>query len=57
MLRLAAIAFILAIVAGLFGFGFFAVAFAEVARLFFWGFVIVFVIGAVLGLVQGRRMS
>lgn len=55
MLRWAAAFFILAIIAAIFGFGGIAVASAEIAKLLFFVFIIVFAISLIMGLAAGRR--
>lgn len=55
MLRWAAAFFILAIIAAILGFGGIAVATAEIAKLLFFVFLIVFAISLVMGLVSGRN--
>lgn len=55
MLRWAAIFFVLAIVAALFGFGGIAVASAEIAKLLFFVFIVVFAVSLIMGLAAGRR--
>jgi uncharacterized membrane protein YtjA (UPF0391 family) len=55
MLRWAAVFFILAIVAAIFGFGGIAVATAEIAKLLFFVFLIVFAVSLIMGLATGRR--
>ena len=54
MLRWAAGFFIIAIIAALFGFGGIASGSAEIARVLFFLFLVVFVISLVLGLITGR---
>ncbi len=54
MLRWAIIFFLLAVAASIFGFGGLAAAFAGVARILFFVFVILFVVMLILGLL-GRR--
>jgi uncharacterized membrane protein YtjA (UPF0391 family) len=44
LLRWALIFFILAVLAGIFGFGFAAVTFAAAAKLLFYAFIIIFVL-------------
>lgn len=55
MLRWTAAFFILAIIAAIFGFGGIAVASAEIAKLLFFVFIIVFAISLIMGLAAGRR--
>lgn len=54
MLRWALIFFILAIVAGVFGFGGIAAGAATIAKYLFFGFLVIFVVTLVMGLVSGR---
>ena len=54
MLRWAIGFFILALIAALFGFGGIAAGAAEIAKILFWGFVILFAIALVAGLASGR---
>jgi uncharacterized membrane protein YtjA (UPF0391 family) len=55
VLRWAATFLVLALVAALFGFGGIAVASAEIAKLLFFVFLIVFAITLIMGLASGRR--
>jgi uncharacterized membrane protein YtjA (UPF0391 family) len=55
MLRWAIAFFILALAAAFFGFGGIAAGAAGIAKLLFWGFVILFVVSLVVGLASGRR--
>ncbi len=54
MLRWAIGFFVLALIAALFGFGGIAAGAAGIAKLLFWGFVILFAVSLVVGLVSGR---
>jgi uncharacterized membrane protein YtjA (UPF0391 family) len=45
----------LAIVASIFGFGGMAAAFASVAKILFFVFIVLFLVTLFLGLVKGRR--
>ncbi|MCA9549085.1 MAG: DUF1328 domain-containing protein [Myxococcales bacterium] len=54
MLRYAIIFFVLALIAGALGFGGIAASAAGIAKLLFWGFVILFGISLVVSLVSGR---
>jgi len=54
MLRWALVFFIIAIIAGIFGFGGIATGAADIARICFFFFVIVFLASLVWGLVTGR---
>jgi uncharacterized membrane protein YtjA (UPF0391 family) len=55
MLRWAAIFFIIAIIAAVFGFGGVASGSAEIARVLFFLFLVVFVVSLIWGLITGRR--
>lgn len=55
MLRWALAFFVIAIIAGIFGFGGIATGAADIARLCFFFFVVVFAISLIWGLVTGRR--
>jgi uncharacterized membrane protein YtjA (UPF0391 family) len=54
MLRLALLFFIIALVAALLGFSGMAVAFAELARILFVVFVVLFLAALLVGLIAGR---
>ena len=54
MLYYAAVFFIIALLAGLFGFGVIASAAAGVAKILFWIFIILFVISLIFGGVNQR---
>lgn len=54
MLRFAIAFFLLAILAAVFGFGGIAASAAGIAKLLFWGFVILAVVSLVVGLFTGR---
>lgn len=56
MLKWAAIFFIIAIVAAIFGFGGIAATAAGIAKVLFFIFLVIFVIFLVMGLVAGRRV-
>lgn len=56
MLRWAAGFFIIAIIAAIFGFGGIATGAADIARVLFVVFLIVFLISVVMGLVSGGRV-
>jgi uncharacterized membrane protein YtjA (UPF0391 family) len=56
MLRWAAIFFIIAIIAAIFGFGGIAGASADIARILFYIFVAVFLVSLLLGLGRGKRL-
>jgi uncharacterized membrane protein YtjA (UPF0391 family) len=55
MLRYAAIFFVIALVAALFGFGGIAAGAAEIAKVLFFIFVILFLVSLVWGLIAGNR--
>jgi uncharacterized membrane protein YtjA (UPF0391 family) len=55
MLRWAAVFFIIAVIAAVFGFGGIASGSAEIARVLFFLFLVVFVVSLIWGLVSGRR--
>jgi len=55
MLRWALAFFIIAIIAGIFGFGGIATGAADIARICFFFFIVVFVFSLIWGLVTGRR--
>lgn len=55
MLRWALIFFVLALVAGLFGFGGIAAGAAEVAKILFYAFVVIFAISLMGGLLKGKK--
>jgi uncharacterized membrane protein YtjA (UPF0391 family) len=55
MLRAALAFFIVAIIAGVFGFTGIAAGAAGIAKILFWGFVILAVLALVGGLALGRR--
>ena len=52
MLRYAAIFFVIAIVAALFGFGVIASGAAEIAKILFFVFVVLFVVSLIAGLIR-----
>ena len=56
MLRWALAFFIIAIIAGIFGFGGIATGAADIARICFFFFIVVFAVSLVWGLVTGRRL-
>jgi len=56
MLRWAAGFFIIAIIAAVFGFGGIATGAADIARVLFFVFLVVFVVSLVMGLVNGGRV-
>lgn len=53
MLKWALIFFLLAVVAAIFGFGGLAVAFAQIAKILFYIFLIILAIVLILGLMRG----
>jgi uncharacterized membrane protein YtjA (UPF0391 family) len=55
MLRWALGFFIIAVVAGIFGFGGIATGAADIARICFFFFIVVFVVSLIWGLATGRR--
>jgi uncharacterized membrane protein YtjA (UPF0391 family) len=55
MLRWAAIFFVIAIIAALFGFGGIAASAAGIAKVLFFVAVIIFLVTLVMGLISGRR--
>ena len=55
MLRWAAIFFVIALVAAMFGFTGIAVAAAKIAKIFFFIFLVLFIVALVVGLVQRPR--
>lgn len=54
MLYWAAVMFIIAIVAGLLGFGGIAAGAASIAKVLFWIFIVLFLASLITGLVRGR---
>jgi uncharacterized membrane protein YtjA (UPF0391 family) len=54
MLRWAAVFFIIAIIAAVFGFGGIAEGSAEIARVLFFLFLVVFIVSLIWGLITGR---
>jgi uncharacterized membrane protein YtjA (UPF0391 family) len=54
MLRYAAIFFVIALVAALFGFGGIAAGAVEIAKVLFFIFLVLFLVSLVWGLVSGR---
>ena len=53
MLRWAAIFFVIAIIAAVFGFGGIAAGATEIAKILFFDFLVVFVITLVMGILRG----
>jgi len=54
MLRYAVIFFIIAIIAGIFGFGGIAAGATEIAKVLFWIFVVIFVVSMVFGMLNKK---
>lgn len=54
MLYYAAVFFIIALVAAVFGFGGIAAGAVGIAKLLFWVFVVLFLVSLVMGMVNGR---
>lgn len=54
MLRIALMFFLVAILAGIFGFGGVAAASADIAVFLFWLFVVLFVVSLIFGLIDKR---
>ena len=54
MLYWAAVFFVIALVAAVFGFGGIAVGAAEIAKVLFFIFLVIFIVTAILGLVRRR---
>jgi uncharacterized membrane protein YtjA (UPF0391 family) len=57
MLRIAIVFFLLALVAGLFGFEVLASTFGDIAQIAFWIFAVLFGITLVGGLLAGRAVA
>lgn len=57
MLYYAAIFLIIALVAGIFGYGGIAVGAAEIARILFFIFIVIFLVSLVIGLGKGKWRS
>jgi uncharacterized membrane protein YtjA (UPF0391 family) len=57
MLYWALVFFIIAVVAGLLGFGGISVAAAGIAQLLFYIFVVIFLVARIAGLIGGRRVG
>ena len=55
MIRWAILCLIFALVAAVFGFGGIAATFVDVAQILFFVFIVLFILAAVVGVVQGRR--
>jgi uncharacterized membrane protein YtjA (UPF0391 family) len=56
MLYWAAVFFVVAIVAGILGFGGIATAAAGIAKLLFWFFLIIFLVTLIAGFIVGRKV-
>lgn len=54
MLRWALIFFVLALIAALFGFGGIAAGAAEIAKILFYAFVVIFAVSLIAGLAKGK---
>lgn len=54
MLRLAILLLVLSLVFALFGFGGIAASFAGAAKLLFYVFIVLFIIAAIVSILQGR---
>lgn len=57
MLRWAAIFFIIAILAAVFGFGDIAAGASGIAQILFFVFVVLFLISLIAGMISGRRVG
>jgi uncharacterized membrane protein YtjA (UPF0391 family) len=57
MLRMAMLFLILAIVAGVLGFGVIASAAVGIAKMLFWLFVVLFIVTFVAGIAAGRKIT
>jgi uncharacterized membrane protein YtjA (UPF0391 family) len=57
MLYYAAVFFVIAIIAGIFGFGGIAVGAAEIARILFFIFLVIFLVSLIMGIGKGRWRS
>ena len=56
MLRYALIFLVVALVAGVLGFGWIAAGAASIAQLLFYIFIVLFIIGLIMHLVRGNRV-
>ena len=54
MLYYAVVFFVIAMIAGLFGFGVIATAAVGIAKIIFWIFIVLFVVSLIFGGVNGR---
>lgn len=57
MLRWSAVFLIISLIAGVLGFGNVSAASADIARICFFFFIVVFLITLVMGLVAGKKVS
>ena len=57
MLYYAAVFFVIAIIAGVFGFGGIAVGAAEIARILFFIFLAIFLVSLIMGIGKGKWRS
>ncbi len=57
MLYYAAVFFVIAIIAGVFGFGGIAVGAAEIARILFFIFLVIFLVSLIMGIGKNRWRS
>lgn len=57
MLRWAVVFFVVAIIAAIFGFGGIAGAATDIAKILFFVFLLLFIIGLIMGLVRGKSGS
>lgn len=57
MLRWAVVFFVIALVSAFFGFSGVSAAATDIAKLFFYAFVVLFAIAAILGLVSGKKVA
>lgn len=57
MLRMAMLFLVLALVAGVLGFGGIAIAAVGIAKILFWLFVVLFVVSLVAGVAAGRKIT
>lgn len=57
MLRWALVFFIVAIIAGIFGYGGIATGASDIARILFYFFIVFFAVTLIWGLATGQRMS
>jgi uncharacterized membrane protein YtjA (UPF0391 family) len=56
MLYWAAVFFVVAIIAGILGFGGIATAAAGIAKLLFWFFLVIFLVTLIAGFIVGRKV-